>query len=131
MHVVSLNINCAERSGRAEVLAGTAADALALVYGRHLMAIIVNHQDGFCRAVSGTVAARYAIGEHNTVFLDPHRMTSMDGSLFFSRNGLDGSRRADLTALCTFRAAIASFKRHHGLHEVLQIRGGAQDIVRT
>ena len=61
MHLISFHVNRTERSGRAEVLAGAAADAFVLVHGRHLhravRAFVVHHRDGACRAVACAVAA--------------------------------------------------------------------------
>lgn len=128
MHLIPFYVYRAERSGRAEVLAGAAADALVLVYGRHLhrsvRVFVVYHLDGSCRAVTCAVAARYSIGKNYTIFLNPHGMADMDGGLFFSRDGLNGTGRAYLAATCTFGTAIAALKRHRGLHEVHQVGGG-------
>ena len=61
MHLVPLHINRAKRSGRAVVLAGTAADAFVFVHGRHLhlaaRTFVVDHRDGTSGAVAGAVAA--------------------------------------------------------------------------
>ena len=88
VHFVSFHVNCAERSGRAEVLAGTAADASVLVDGRHLYlaiwAFIVYHLDGTSGAVSCAVAATDAIGQYDTVVFDPYGMTYMDVGLFLT-----------------------------------------------
>ena len=58
-------------------------------------------------------------------------MAGMDGGLFFSRDGLDGARGADLAASRTFGTAVTALKRHHRLHKVLEVSRGAQNIVRT
>ena len=83
MHLISLHVNRAKRSGRAEVFAGTASDAFAVVDVRHLngsvWTFIVNHLNGACGAVTCAVAATDAIGQHHTVFLDPNGMANMDG----------------------------------------------------
>ena len=81
MHFIPLHINCTKRSGRAEVFAGTAADAFVLIHGRDLhravWAFIVDHRDGTRRALARAVAAADAVGEHHAVFLDPHGMAHM------------------------------------------------------
>ena len=69
--------------------------------------------------MSGAVATTDAVGKNYTVFFDPHGVADMDRGLVFSRNGLDGTAGADFAATCAFRAAVAAFKRHRGLHEVL------------
>lgn len=135
MHLIPFHINCAERSGRAEVFAGAAADAFVLVHGRHLhravRAFVVYHLDGTRGAVAGAVAAADAVGEHHAVFLNPYGMTHMDTGLFLTCDGLDGTGRADLAASRAFRATVAALKRHRGLHEVHQVGGRTQNIVRT
>ena len=122
VHFIPFHINCAERSGRAEVLAGTAAYALVLVNSRNLhcavRAFVVYHLDSSCRAVTCAVAAADAIGEHYAIFLDPNGVTHVDVGLFLTGNGLDGTGRADLAAAGAFGTAIAALKRHRGLHEV-------------
>ena len=123
MHLIPLHINCAERSGRAEVLAGTAADAFVLVYGRHLYfpvrSFIFYHLDGTCGAVACAVAAADTIGQYDAIIFDPNGMTHMDASLLFPCDRFDGTSGADLAASRAFGTAIAAFKRHRGLHEVL------------
>ena len=135
MHFVPFHINRAKRSGRAEVLTGTAADAFVFVHGGHLYravwTFVVHHLDGTRGAVTGAVAAADAVGQHHAVLLDPHGMADMDGRFFLTGNGLDGTSRTDLAAPCAFGATVATLKRHRGLHEVHQVGGRTQDIVRT
>ena len=123
MHLIPLHINRAERSGRAEVLAGAAADAFVLVYGRHLhlavWAFVVYHLNGTCGAVACAVAATHTIGQYDAIIFNPNGMTHMDASLLFPCDRFDGTSRADLAASCAFGTTIAAFKRHRGLHEVL------------
>ena len=123
MHLIPFHINRAERSGRAEVLAGTAADAFVLVYGRHLhlavRSFIFYHLDGTCGAVACAVAATHTIGQYDAIIFNPNGMTHMDTSFFLTGNGLDGTSGADLAAAGAFGTAIAALKRHRGLHEVL------------
>ena len=61
MHLIPFHINRTKRSGGAEVLAGTAADAFVLVDGRYLhravRAFVVHHRDGASGAVACAVAA--------------------------------------------------------------------------
>ena len=122
MSYITFHINRAERSGRAEVLAGAAAYAFILVHGRHLhcavRAFVVYHLDGSRRAMTGAVAAADAVGQHHAIVLDPHGMPHMDICLLLTGNGLDGTGRADLAATCAFGTAIAALKRHRGLHEM-------------
>ena len=122
VHFISFHINCAERSGRAEVLAGAAADAFVFVDGRHLYlavrTFVIHHLDSSSGAVACTVATADAIGQHNAILLDPYGMSDMDASLFLTGDGLDGTGRADLAAAGAFGTAVAALKRHCGLHEV-------------
>ena len=135
VHFISFHVNCAERSGRAEVLAGTAADAFVLVHSRHLhlavWSFIVHHLDGTSGAVACAVAATDAVGQHNAIVFDPYGVTHVDVGLFLTGNGHDGTGRADLAAACAFGATVAALKRHHGLHKVHQVGGGTQDVVRA
>ena len=125
MHFIPFHINRAKRSGRAEVLAGTAADAFVLVHGRHLhlavRSFVVDHLNGTRRTVARAVAARHTVGQYHTVFLNPYSMSDMDVSLCLAGNGLDGTGGADLAATRAFGTAVAALKRHDGLHEVLEI----------
>ena len=135
MHFVPFHRNRAKRSGRAEVLAGTAADAFVFVHGRHLhlavWAFVVYHLDGSRGAVTRTVATRYTIGQYHAILLDPHSMSDMDVGLCLACDGFDGTGWADLAATCAFGAAVAALKRHDGLHEVLEVSRRPQNVVRA
>ena len=135
VHFISFHINRAEWSGRAEVLAGAAADAFVFVHGRHLhgavLAFVVHHLDGSRGAVTCTVATRYTIGQYHAIVFNPYGMTYMDAGLLFPCDGFDGTGRADLATSRAFGATIAALKRHRGLHEAHQVSGGTQDVVRT
>ena len=135
VHFISFHINRAEWSGRAEVLAGAAADAFVFVHGRHLYrsvwTFVVYHLDGSCRAMAGAVATTDAVGEHYAIVFNPYGMTHMYAGLLFPCDGFDGTGRADLAATRAFGATVAALKRHRGLHEVHQVSGGTKDVVRT
>ena len=135
VHFITFHVNRAKRSGGAEVLAGATADAFVLVNGRHLYlaiwAFIVYHLDGTSGAMTCTVAATDAVGEHYAIFLDPYGVTHVDVGLFLTGNGLDGTGGADLAATGAFGATVTALKRHHRLHEVHQIGGGTQDVIWT
>ena len=123
VHFISFHVNCAKRSGRAEVFAGAAADAFVLVYGRHfhlaVRAFVVHHLNGTCGAVACAVAATHTVGQYDAIIFNPNGMTHMDASLLFPCNRFDGTSGADLAASRAFGTAIAALKRHRGLHEVL------------
>ena len=114
MHLITFNINRAEWSGRAEVLASTAADAAVLIHGGHFHravgTFVVHHLDGSSRAVAFAVAARNAVSQHDAILFNPHGVASMDGCLFLSCDGLDGTRGTDFTAPRTFGAAVAALE---------------------
>ena len=114
MCYIPFHIDRAERAGRAEVLAGTTADAFVFVDGGHLYrsvrSFVINHLDGSCGAVAGAVAARYAVSQDHAVVLHPNGMADMDGGLFLARDGLDCTGRAYLAAPCAFGTAIAALK---------------------
>ena len=123
VHFITFHVNRAKRSGRAEVLASTTADALVLVNGRHLhlaiWAFIVYHLDGTSGAMTCAVAATDAVGQYDTVVFDPYGMTYMDVGFFLTGYGLDGTGGADLAATGAFGATVTALKRHRRLHEVL------------
>lgn len=126
MHYIAFHIDGTERTCWAEMLTGTAPDALDLVDGRHhdglAVMLVFNHLDGTSRAVSSTIAAADTIGEDDTVVFYPNGMTHMDVGLFFLGDGLDGSRGAYLAATGAFWTAIAAFERQGGLHELGEVR---------
>ena len=66
MHFIPFDVYRTEWTSRAEVLAGTTADTLVLVYRRHfhlaVRAFKIHHLDGSRRAVAGAVAAADFIG---------------------------------------------------------------------
>ena len=113
---MALNVYSAERLGRANVLAGTAADAArqvdswkqwavgVLVIGRH-------HHNGPRRTVTGTVATRHALCKYDTVLLGPYRVAYLYGRLVFGLDGLDGARRADLATTMALWSAVAPLIR--------------------
>ena len=114
VHFISFHVNCAERSGRAEVLAGAAADAFVFVDGRHLYlavrAFVIHHLDSSSGAVACAVAAADTVGQHHAIVLDPYGMSNMDVGLFLAGNGLDGTGRTNLAASCTFGTAVAALE---------------------
>ena len=87
MHFIPFHVNRAKWSGRAEVFAGTAADAFVLVHGRHfdsaVRAFVVNHHNGSCWAMAFAVAAADTIGQYDTIIFNPYGMTHMDAGLLF------------------------------------------------
>ena len=135
VHFIPFHVNCAERVGRAEVLAGAAAYAFVLVHSRHLYlaiwAFVIHHLDSSSGAMAGAVAAADTVSQHHAVLFDPNGMSDMDVGLFLTGNGFDGTGRADLATACAFGATVTAFKRHHRLHEVHQIGGGTQDVIWT
>ena len=135
VNFISFHINRAERSGGAEVLAGTAADAAVFVHGGHfyrtIRSVVIHHLDGSRRAMALAVAARNTVAQRNAVLLDPYGVADVNHRLFLTREVLDGAGRANMAALHAFGTAVAALKRHGGLHEVLQVGGGPKDIVRA
>lgn len=77
-------IDGTERTGRTEILAGTASDAALVVYNRYfggIRIVFVRWYHLYCpdRAVSGTVATFDTIGQRHTIFLYPYGMSYLDG----------------------------------------------------
>jgi hypothetical protein len=85
MHFIPFHINRAKRSGGAEVLAGTTADAFVFVHRRHfdgtVRSFIIHHLDGTRRAMALTIATTDAIGQNDAVFFYPYGMADMYGGL--------------------------------------------------
>jgi hypothetical protein len=82
--IVSFYINGTERAGRAEVFTSSTTDATFGVDRRNSDGIGVfrigrDHLDGTNRTVAGAIAAPYAFGCGQTVFLDPDRPAHLDG----------------------------------------------------
>ena len=129
-------MNGTVRAGRAEVLAGAAADAAALVHGGYLQGcrivrILGNHHDGSDRAVAGAVAAGNAVAFDDAQAAVDRRRTDVEGRLLLRGEGLDGTGGADLGALDAFGAAVAAFITHLRLHEMRQVHGRTQHVVRA
>ena len=83
------------------------------------------------RTVAGAVAAVNTIGDGDAVFLYPMCLSHFRGCLLCGINEFDGTGRTDVAALMTFLTAVAMFVAHDGLHEMEQVGGSAQDVVRT
>ena len=88
------HINGAERTRRAQVFTGSAADAFFLVYDRKLRRIRVvrvfcHHQDRLGRAMAGTVAASDAVPVDDAIFLNQYGMSDLDSRLVRFRDRTD------------------------------------------
>ena len=84
------DIYCAERSGRAQVFACSAADAPLLIDGRYSQGIRIarlkrHHSYGSGRTVTRTVAAFLSVRYRDTVFPYPYSMPYTDGRFFCFR----------------------------------------------
>ena len=101
MGAVSFHVDSAERSGRAEVLAFTAADAALLVNNRYEDVLAVcrrmfYHLNGVCRTVLGARSAVVTVGDRDTVLFYPHGVTDMNEWFVFLSYSLNSARRANL-----------------------------------
>ena len=123
----SVHSNCAQRSCRTEVLAGSATDTHLLIHNRKL----VYHADGACRTVAGTVAACHSVSVDNAELRVEFRCSDMPGELLELLKREDGSRRADLRAGVAFRAAPAVIVVHLRLHEMVEILRRTENSLRT
>ena len=122
MHLVSFNVNRAERTSRTQVFARSAAYATRLVDGRYfrrMLVIGVKRHHGYCPGgtMARTVAALHAVCQRHAVLLNPHRMAYLRGRLLRPCDRFDCSRRTNLAALGALRAAISALVRHRWLHE--------------
>ena len=91
---MSFHIYGAERTRRAQVFTGSAADAFFLVYDRKLRRIRVvrvfcHHQDRLGRAMAGTVAASDAVPVDDAIFLNQYGMSDLDSRLVRFRDRTD------------------------------------------
>ena len=128
----SIHRDGADGPGRAQVLAGAAADAHGLVHDRagEAVLIVLDHPDGAGGAVAGAVAAGCPVlrDAQRAVHLG---RTHMVLRLLFLGDFQDGPRGAHLGAAGALRPAVAALVGHLGLHEMLQVRGGTKDAVRA
>ena len=136
VHFVSLHVNGAERPRRTQVFTSSATDAACLVYGRYLQRTLVigiyrHHGDCPCGTMARTVTTFHAVCQRHAVLLDPHRVADLRGRLVGPCDWFDGSRRANLAALGTLRAAITALVRHRWLHERRQTGRRTQHTVGT
>ena len=102
----------ADRTGRAEVLARAAADALLLVDRRNPEALLVirilfDHLDGAHRAVAGAVAAVYPVSVDHTKVVVNAGCADFPIGLFLRGDLQDRPGRTYLRTFHAFRTAIA------------------------
>ena len=134
MYFIAFYIDSTEGSGRTEVLTGTATDALRLVDHGNIVFFVTfigHHLNGTRRTMTGTVVTTHIIGQHYTVFLNPHGMTDLLSRLFLTGDRTDGTRRTYLRTARTLGTTIAALVLHHRLHQMLQIVAGTQNLVGT
>ena len=122
MHLVSFDVNRAERTRRTQVFARSATYAACLVDGRYFQRmLVVGVERHHCDCPSGTmacaVAALHAVCQRHAVLLNPHRMAYLHSRLLRPCDRFDCSRRTNLAALGALRAAISALVRHRWLHE--------------
>ena len=135
MHFVTFYIDGRKRTYGAEVFARTATDATLGVH-HHVLALVgtrfVHHNlYSACRTSILTLAAIHLVLVHDTVLLNPHRMTDLSARFLFACNRFDSSGRTDIRALGTLWATIAVFVRHLGLHQCEQAGRWTQHVVWT
>lgn len=116
MHFVALYMDGAERLCRTEVLACSATDASAHIYGWELESVFVvlvdrHHDDGSRRTVAGTVAAFHSIRKDDAVLLRPDGMTNLDCRFVFLSDRFDGTGRTNLAASVALWPAISTLIR--------------------
>ena len=77
---MTFHVNCAQRAGRAKILAGSAAYATFGVHGRDKFAAFLkrDHTYSSDRTVAGTVAAIDTIPHHHAVLGDGHSVSYLD-----------------------------------------------------
>ena len=132
MFITAADGNGADGPGRAQVLAGAAADAQGRVDGRdaHAALRVLDHGDRPDGAMAGAVAAACAVLRDTEGAVDAGRADMVAG-LFLLGNGADGAAGADFAAGGAFWPAVAALEGHLRLHEMIEVRGRPQDVVRA
>lgn len=133
---MSFHIYGAERTRRAQVFTGSAADAFFLVYDRQLRRIRVvrvfcHHQDRLGRAMAGTVATSDAVPVDDAIFLNQYGMSDLDSRLVRFRDRTDRSGRANFRTFDAFGTTVSSPVRYFWLHKCLKVPRRTQHMVRT
>ena len=134
MYLVTLHMDGGQWANGAQMLAGTTANAGILVDSGHRGRQVVvgvgwNHLNSACRTVTGAVATfTLSLGRDAEVH-GHHGVTNLYARLLNLVEGLDGASRANIRAACALRAAVASFERHHRLHQRKQVATGAEYAV--
>ena len=145
MNLVALYIDGRKRTGRAKILAGSAADTpLCIDGGHHQFLTVITflpaatvtavslqryHLYRTGRTMTGAVAARLTVPDGDTVMLDPYGMAYMGRRLLRHIYRSDSPCRADLGALGALRTAVSSLIGHLRLHQAHQVSGGTQHSV--
>lgn len=132
MVFIPLYIDCAERTGGAQVLACSATDATFRIDNGYLMSFAVcsmavpvsmpmafafHHLYGTCRTMTGTIPAFHIIGQYHTVLSHPYGMTDLYRRFLCSGDRMYRTRRTYIGTLRTFRTAITAFIRGLRLHQ--------------
>lgn len=136
MHFVALYVDGTERLCRTEVLACSATDASAHIYGRELESVLIafvdrHHDDGSRRTVAGTVAAFHSIRKDDAVLLRPDGMANLNSRFVFLFDRLDGTGRTNLAASVALWSAISTLIRQGRLHQMHQVCRWTEHIVRA
>ncbi len=131
-----LYINGTERTGRTQILASTTTNATLRIHHRYpgrffIIHILGNHLDSSGRTMTGTVSTTYPVRIHNTILSHPHSMTYLNSRLLSQICQTDGTGRTHLGTLHTFGTAISTLVRHLGLHQMFQITGRTQYLIRA
>ena len=133
---MSFHIYGAERTRRAQVFTGSAADAFFLVYDRQLRRIRVvrvfcHHQDrwvGQWRAQLPQVTPSRLTMQ----FLNQYGMSDLDGRFVCFRDWTDRSGRANFRTFDAFGTTVSSLVRYFWLHKCLKVpRGRSTWFVQT
>ena len=94
------------------ILAGSATNAALCVYKRNAqcpftIVVLVNLHHLYCsrRAMAGTVATAYFVGENHATVSVKHSVTYLNRTFLFLINRSDGSSLAGIAAYVTIKAA--------------------------
>lgn len=118
----SVDINSAERSGRAEVLTCSATDTRFGIDSRDRYTRPSLHHS-YCtrRTVTCTIATLHTVAICHTIVRHDDGKSNMNVCLFFPADRVDSPCRADIATTGTFRTAPATLERHLRLQKRLQL----------
>ena len=81
--------------------------------------------------MTGTISTTYPICVHYTILSNPHSMTNLYRWLLCQISQVNSISRTYFCTFRTLRTTISTFVRHLGLHQMFQITGRTQYLIRA